>query len=92
MLYDPNNDNTDFFQSLQSKMCLNENTSVIVVSDWNVVQNYDKDTINYQSENNRSQSSSNRVLEHYCYPPASAGIAAKFTNVSPLPKPLICIF
>jgi hypothetical protein len=52
-IYDPNNDNTDFFQSLQSKMCLNENTSVIVVGDWNVVQNYDKDTINYQSENNR---------------------------------------
>ena len=51
-IYDPNNDNTDFFQSLQSKMCLNENTSVIVVGDWNVVQNYDKDTINYQSENN----------------------------------------
>jgi hypothetical protein len=29
------------------------NTSVIVVGDWNVIQNYDKDTINYQSENNR---------------------------------------
>jgi hypothetical protein len=26
---------------------------VIVVGDWNVIQNYDKDTINYQSENNR---------------------------------------
>ena len=34
-------------------MCLKENTSVIVVGDWNVVQNYDKDTINYQSEYNR---------------------------------------
>jgi exonuclease III len=26
---------------------------VIVVGDWNVIQNYDKDTINYQSANNR---------------------------------------
>ena len=50
-IYGPHNDNPDFFQSLQSKICLNENTSVIVVGDWNVVQNYDKDTFNYQSEN-----------------------------------------
>ena len=48
----PNEDNPDLFQSLQSKICLYENTSVIVVGDWNVVQNYDKDTFNYQSENN----------------------------------------
>ena len=52
-IYGPNNDNPDFFQLLQSKICLNENTSVIVVGDWNVIQNYDKDTINYQFENNR---------------------------------------
>jgi exonuclease III len=49
-IYGPSN--PDFFQSLQSKICLYENTSVIVVGDWNVVQNYDKDTFNYQSENN----------------------------------------
>jgi hypothetical protein len=52
-IYGPNDDNPDFFQSLQSKICLDENTSVIIVSDWNVVQNYDKHTINYQFENNR---------------------------------------
>ena len=46
-IYGPNDDNPDFFQSLQSKICLYENTSVIVVGDWNVVQNYNKDTFNY---------------------------------------------
>lgn len=51
-IYGPNDDNPDFFQSLKSTICLYENTSVIVVGDWNVVQNYDKDTINYHSENN----------------------------------------
>ena len=51
-IYGPNEDNPDFFQLLQSKICLYQNTSVIVVGDWNVVQNYDKDTFNYQSENN----------------------------------------
>ena len=52
-VYGPNDDNPDFCQSLQSKICLYENTSVTIVGDWNVAQNYDKDTINYQSENNR---------------------------------------
>jgi hypothetical protein len=48
----PNDDNPNFFQSFQSTICLYENTSVIVVGDWNVAKNYDKYTINYQSENN----------------------------------------
>jgi exonuclease III len=78
-IYGPNN--PDFFQSLQSKICLYENTSVIVVGDWNVVQNYDKDTFNYQSEN-----------KQHCYPSASAGITTKYTNISPLPKPMTFIF
>jgi hypothetical protein len=29
-----------------------ENTSIISVGDWNVVQNYEKDTLNYVNQNN----------------------------------------
>ena len=50
-IYGPNDDNPDFSQSLQSTICLYENASVVVVGDWNVVQHYDKDTINYRFEN-----------------------------------------
>ena len=51
-LYGPNEDCPEFFHSLESKICLFENSSVIVVGDWNVVQNYSLDTLNYQTENN----------------------------------------
>jgi exonuclease III len=40
-----------FFSNLYSNIILCENTSIISVGDWNVVQNYEKDTLNYVNQN-----------------------------------------
>jgi exonuclease III len=41
-----------FFLNLYSNIILCENTSIISVGDWNMVQNYEKDTLNYVNQNN----------------------------------------
>jgi exonuclease III len=46
-VYGPNEDNPEFFSNLYSNIILCENTSIISVGDWNVVQNYEKNTLNY---------------------------------------------
>jgi hypothetical protein len=50
-VYCPNEDNPEFFSNLFSNIILCENTSIISVGDWNVVQNYEKDTLNYVNQN-----------------------------------------
>ena len=48
-----NEDNPEyFFLNLYSNIILCENTSIISVGDWNMVQNYEKDTLNYVNQNN----------------------------------------
>jgi exonuclease III len=51
-VYGPNEDNPECVSNLYSNMILCENTSIISVSDWNVVQNYEKDILNYVNQNN----------------------------------------
>jgi hypothetical protein len=40
-----------FFSNLYFNIILCENTSIISVGDWNVVQKYEKDTLNYVNQN-----------------------------------------
>jgi hypothetical protein len=51
-VYGPNEDKTCFFETLQSKINIFPNSSLILVRDWNVVQDYNLYTINYRRENN----------------------------------------
>ena len=51
-VYDPNRDDPTFNQSLQSKIEMIGNTSVIIGGDWNVPLNYEIDTENYVNKNN----------------------------------------
>jgi anionic cell wall polymer biosynthesis LytR-Cps2A-Psr (LCP) family protein len=52
-VYGPNEDKPCFFETLQSKKInIFPNSSLILVGDWNVVQDYNLDTINYRRENN----------------------------------------
>ena len=52
-VYRPNEDKPwFFFETLQSKINIFPNSSIILVRDWNVVQDYNLDTINYCRENN----------------------------------------
>ena len=51
-LYGPNDDTPNFFSLLQAQIETIANSSKIIVGDWNVVQDYDKDTKNYKGKNN----------------------------------------
>ena len=51
-VYGSNEDKPCFFETLQSKINIFSNSSLILVGDWNVVQDYNLDTINYRRENN----------------------------------------
>ena len=53
-VYGPNEDNPTFFENLKLTIKSIDNTSAILVGDWNVVQNHDIDTLNYIRENNRN--------------------------------------
>jgi hypothetical protein len=48
-IYGPNEDNPDFFRKLVFNINQFDNSSVIIASDWNVVQDYRVDTVNYPS-------------------------------------------
>jgi anionic cell wall polymer biosynthesis LytR-Cps2A-Psr (LCP) family protein len=52
VVFEPNEDKPCFFETLQSKINMFPNSSLILVGDWNVVQDYNLDTINYRRENN----------------------------------------
>jgi hypothetical protein len=51
-IYGPNEDNSDFFKKLVFNINQFDNSSVIIAGDWNVVQDYRVDTVNYIGENN----------------------------------------
>ncbi|CAG2238259.1 unnamed protein product [Mytilus edulis] len=51
-IYGPNNDDTSFFENIKHKISHYGNSSTVVAGDWNVVQDYDMDTLHYRSENN----------------------------------------
>ena len=51
-LYGPNNDSPNLFTNIQDIVVRILNTSIIMVGDWNVVQDYETDTANYRSQNN----------------------------------------
>lgn len=60
-LYGPNNDSPEFFEKISTLILEIQNSSVIMVGDWNVVQNYELDTLNYLSKNNLK--SHDRIFE-----------------------------
>ncbi|CAG2211429.1 unnamed protein product [Mytilus edulis] len=51
-IYGPNNDDPVFFENIKHKISRYSNSSIVVAGDWNVVQDYDMDTLHYRSENN----------------------------------------
>ena len=51
-VYGPNRDDPTFYQSLQSKIEIIGNTSVIIGDYWNMPLNYEIDTENYVNKNN----------------------------------------
>jgi len=51
-VYGHNEEKPCFFETLQSKINIFPNSSVILVGDWNVVQDYNLDTVNYRREHN----------------------------------------
>ena len=53
-LYVPNTDSPEFFTNLKENLIKWElsNEPIILYGDWNMVINYQKDTINYSRENN----------------------------------------
>jgi len=53
-VYGPNDDNPTFFRNLFTQIQHFQNSSLIIAGDFNVVQNYLKDTINIRGQNNRN--------------------------------------
>ncbi|CAG2205215.1 E3.1.11.2 [Mytilus edulis] len=51
-IYGPNNDDPVFFENIKHKISHYGNSSIVVAGDWNVVQDYEMDTLHYRSENN----------------------------------------
>ena len=50
-VYGPNRDGPDFYKDLIHRIELIGNASLIMGGNWNVSQNYDLDTFNFQNEN-----------------------------------------
>ena len=51
-IYGPNEDSPNFYSDIQNRVIEIQNSTIVMVGDWNVVQDYDKDTYNYRSKNN----------------------------------------
>ena len=51
-LYGPNEDSPNFYKQIEEQITDLQNSSIIMVGDWNVVQDYTLDTHNYKSKNN----------------------------------------
>ena len=60
-IYGPNNDDPTFFEELEEKIINFDNSTVIIGGDWNVVQNFGKDTLNCVKLNNPG--ANEKVLE-----------------------------
>ena len=64
VIYGPNNDCPSFFSKIQQNIESLGNSSVIISGDWNVPQDYMKDTINYVHRNNeKSQKQIHQMME-----------------------------
>ena len=61
VLYGPNEDRPLFFQNLKNLISDIPNSSIIMAGDWNVVQDFNLDTVNYKSKNNIK--SNEQILE-----------------------------
>ena len=51
-IYAPNDDNPLFFTDLFSKIEDSDTKNLIIVGDWNLVMDFDLDTLNYKKQNN----------------------------------------
>ena len=51
-LYGPNEDSPNFFENISQIVNNMNNLSIIMVGDWNVVMDYEKDNLNYKHKNN----------------------------------------
>ncbi|VDI43475.1 exodeoxyribonuclease III [Mytilus galloprovincialis] len=51
-IYGPNGDSPTFFENIKGLVSGIKNSSIIMAGDWNVVQDFDKDTSNYSAKNN----------------------------------------
>jgi hypothetical protein len=64
VIYSPNNDCPSFFSNIQQNIESLGNSSVIISGDWNVPQDYMKDTINYvHRSNEKSQKQIHQMME-----------------------------
>ena len=52
VLYGPNRDNPAFYRGLKELLEEKDNIPTIICGDWNLVLNFQKDTLGYQRENN----------------------------------------
>ena len=55
-LYAPNKDSPNFFEKLFENIETMNNKNNIMIGDWNLVENFDKDTLNYKKLNNLKDS------------------------------------
>ena len=53
VLYGPNRDEPDFYSNLKSRLSEIEDVPLVICGDWNLVQNYQIDTLGYLHENNK---------------------------------------
>ena len=51
-IYGPNEDNPVFLENIKRHILDLQNSSIIIAGDWNVVQDFQTDTINYKTNNN----------------------------------------
>ena len=52
VIYGPNRHDPSFYENVQRKIELIDNTSVLIGGDWNIPLIFDLDTENYKNENN----------------------------------------
>ena len=65
-IYGPNGDNPDFFHVFFNHINNFDNSSLIIAGDWNVVQDYNLDTLNYSGQNNpKSQLQIHQMMNDY---------------------------
>ena len=61
-LYAPNEDDPNFFKDIFSRLEDSDTKNLIIVGDWNLVLDFDKDTINYKKHNNPK---SRKIVQQY---------------------------
>ena len=61
-IYAPNEDDPKIFTNIFSKIEDSDTKNIIIVGDWNLVLDFDKDTINYKKHNNPK---SRKIVQHH---------------------------